>query len=144
MQISIHNKRYGIVRRLHDRRHWTLARVLVFVFALLPLPAVAQGVPTALHISQAMASGPDITLYLEVFDESGALVPAISANQLAATVGEYEASVEGVQPFAESGDGVTYLFLVDISKSITRTQFSNIRGAITDWVAALAPGIGLA
>ena len=122
--------------------------------AMLAGAAVAQGGPTPadasasvsnpaapakVRISQATSLGPDITVYLDVRAENGQFVRGLTAEGLAATVGEQIAAVGDVEPFFETTDGVTYLFLVDISKSLTDTEFGKIRGALADWVSALRP-----
>ena len=95
--------------------------------------------PAKVRISQATSLGPDITVYLDVRAENGQFVRGLTAERLAATVGEQTAAVGDVEPFFETTDGVTYLFLVDISKSLTTDEFGKIRGALADWVSALRP-----
>ena len=113
------------------------------LWGLLLFPALAAaatpGPPATLLISQAAAEGRDIRVYLEVRDESGAFVPGIGADRFQATVGTQVAEVRHVQPFPAGEDGVTYLFLVDISRSIAAPQFNRIRAALKEWVGALGP-----
>ena len=45
----------------------------------------------------------------------------------------------GLKPFEASGEGVAYIFLVDISKSLTPKQFDGIRDALGAWVVDLEP-----
>lgn len=103
--------------------------------ASVPNPAA----PAKVRISQATSLGPDVTVYLDVRAENGQFVHGLTAERLAATVGEQTAAVGDVEPFFETTDGVTYLFLVDISKSLTATEFGKIREALADWVSALRP-----
>ena len=123
-----------------NRRSPPVAGIL---WGLLLFPALATattpGPPATLLISQAAAQGRDIGVYLEVRDESRALVHGIGADRFQATVGAQAAEVRQVQPFPAGEDGVTYLFLVDISRSIAAPQFNRIRAALTEWVGALGP-----
>lgn len=102
-------------------------------------PAATPGPPATLLVSQVAAEGHDIRVYLEVRDESGAFVPGIGADRFRGTLGTQVAEVRQVQPFDAGEDGVTYLFLVDISRSIAPPQFKRILESLKEWVAALGP-----
>ena len=112
------------------------ARVLLLALVLLTQTAAA-GPPASLHISQAAAAGRDIQVYLDVRDEAGAAVAGLDAGQLQATVGAHAAPVRTLTPFAAAPTGVLYLFLVDLSRSLSAAQFTRIRQALKDWVGAL-------
>ena len=40
---------------------------------------------------------------------------------------------------ADTGDGIAYIFLVDVSKSLTNAQFTLLKTALGEWVAGLRP-----
>lgn len=106
---------------------------------LCTITAALAGTPTALQVSQVTAKGTDLVAYVRVQDESGAPVPGVAAGQVHATVGAETARVTGFKPFADTGEGGTYLFLVDASQSITGPRFEQLRAALRAWVAALTP-----
>ncbi len=119
------------------RRSWhpvALALALLCTFG----PALA-GTPATLQVSQVTAQGTDLVAYVRVQDESGAPVPGITQPQVHATVGAETAQVTDFQPFAETGEGVTTLFLVDASQSIAGPRFEQLRAALRAWVDALGP-----
>lgn len=114
-------------------------RALVAAALMAGAALAAADEPNQVAISQAFAEGKDITVYLEVRDAADAFVPGLSADQLRATVGAHSAEIESIAPFAATDDGVTYLFLVDISKSLSQPRFEEIKAALNNWVDALRP-----
>ncbi len=83
---------------------------------------------------QAAARHPEIKVYIDALDQSGIPVDVLSAGQLSATVGQIQADVKDIKRFDKSGEGVGYVFLVDISRSISSGQFDQMKAAITLWV----------
>ena len=104
---------------------------------LLATSALA-GEPASLRISQALAEGTQVTVYARVSDALGAPV-ADETLTFHATLGTQVAEVVSSTPFAASGEGVLYLFLVDLSRSLDAATFERIRQALREWVAALGP-----
>jgi Mg-chelatase subunit ChlD len=102
-----------------------------------PQPGPPAAVPTSLRLVQALAEGTDLTAYVTVRDEAGNPVHGSAIGPLQSTLGAHPAEVVSVTPFAETGEGVLYLFLVDISASLDAAQFGRIRDALRDWVAAM-------
>ena len=98
-----------------------------------------SGAPATLNISQALAEGQDLRVYLEVRDEAGGPVDDVIPEQLHATVGPHAAEIKGLDPFSPADAGVTYLFLVDLSRSLSRAEFERIRSALEEWIGALGP-----
>jgi VWFA-related protein len=86
-----------------------------------------------LRISQARAATPSVAVYLDIRSESGEAVANVRAEQLQAEVGAYPASTKALQPFSTSGEGIAYIFLVDVSKSLKPDQFAKIRNALLQW-----------
>ncbi|MFE8033550.1 FHA domain-containing protein [Thiohalocapsa marina] len=100
--------------------------------------AVAQAAaPTSLRIVQALAEGTDLTAYVAVRDAQDRPVSGDGIGALHATLGAQVAEVVATTPFAQTGEGVLYVFLVDISASLDAAQFGRVKTALRDWVAAL-------
>lgn len=97
--------------------------------------AAPDTVPAAsnVRISQARAAIPSIAVYLDIRTESGAAVANMRAEQLQAEIGPYQASAKSLQPFSTAGEGIAYIFLVDVSKSLKPNQFAQIRNALLQW-----------
>ncbi len=109
----------------------------VGLLAVLFTTLLAAAEPASLRITQVLTQGTDITAYVAVRDESGGVVSSESLLQAKATLGPHVAEVVSAQPFAATGEGVLYIFLVDISRSLDNTQFDRLRKALKDWVAAM-------
>ena len=112
-------------------------RSLVGLLAILFTTLLVAAEPASLRITQVLTHGTDITAYVAVRDESGGVVSGDSLRQAQATLGPQVAEIVSAQPFATIGEGVLYLFLVDISRSLDNTQFDRLRQALKDWVAAM-------
>lgn len=100
------------------------------------VPASTSAAPSeasSVRIIQARAVTPSVAVYLDIRTESGAAVANVRAEQLQAEVGPYPVSTKSLQAFASSGEGIAYIFLVDVSKSLKPDQFAQIRNALLQW-----------
>ncbi|MBP8198068.1 MAG: FHA domain-containing protein [Chromatiaceae bacterium] len=109
---------------------------LALLTSLVAGGALAEA-PASLQITQALARGTEVTAYVAVRAESGAPVAAEALGQARATLGTQVAEVASATPFAATGEGVLYILLVDLSRSLDAAQFERIRQALRDWIAAL-------
>jgi len=105
---------------------------------LLPLTVIAAP-PTRMEISQVVGDGRDITLYVNVRDRDDQFVSGLDAAHFTATIGRHTATVTAAQPFADTGEGVLHVFLVDTSASLSRAQFGGIRDKLKHWIETLTP-----
>lgn len=83
---------------------------------------------------QAVVHHPDISVYVDAVDQTGQPMTELQQNQLAATLGQTPLGVKAVKPFDKSGEGVAYVFLVDVSRSLTAGQFQQIQNSISQWI----------
>jgi len=113
-------------------------RVLLLVWLLSCASLLfAADEPGRFAVSQAAFQAPVLTTYLDVLNQDGRPPAELSASELSANVSGRPLKVISVTPFDASGEGVAYIFLVDVSKSIQRTQFEEMRAAIDDWIDVL-------
>jgi Mg-chelatase subunit ChlD len=104
--------------------------VLVWVSAARRVASAAE--VAGFRISQAVTDPPKVIAYLEILDQANNLAP-ISREQLGAALGSSGATLEGLARFREQGEGVAYILLVDISKSLKEKEFAQMRQVLTDW-----------
>jgi VWFA-related protein len=93
--------------------------------------AVARGVSAAqpqLRISQASADDQSVTAFLEIRD-SEQPVTAVKPASVTATLNGRTLATEFVRPFDAASEGILYLLLVDVSKSINRAAFKLFQDA---------------
>lgn len=74
---------------------------------------------------QAQADLPVITLWLNLPPAS-----VIKPEQFSVSVGSKPTSILSVDGYKQTGEGVAYIFLVDISKSLQAQQFQHIKQAL--------------
>jgi Mg-chelatase subunit ChlD len=100
--------------------------------------AVASPAQT-LTIGQGVGVSPDLTVYVDLVDAQGEAPATIPASTIAASIGAHTVDVRGVRPFADGGEGVAYIFLVDVSQSLSVAEMTRVREAISLWAGALGP-----
>lgn len=83
---------------------------------------------------QAVAKHPGISVYVDALDQAGTPVEALQQAQITATLSQVKAEVKEIKSFEQSGEGIGYLFLVDVSRSLTTAQFDQMKGAINLWI----------
>lgn len=93
--------------------------------------------PATLKISQARVSWPELVTYLDVRDTHGHPIGEINTNTLRVTLGNKTVPVKQIDPFEKTAEGVAYIVLVDVSKSMKADFFAHIRTALTEWVDGL-------
>ncbi|MEE2778018.1 MAG: VWA domain-containing protein, partial [Acidobacteriota bacterium] len=91
-------------------------------------------------LGQAVQSGrSSVSAYVDAWDSGRGEVEALPVDAISATLGGEAMSVTSAVPFRESGEGVAYIFAVDISRSMSAEQFGRIRGALEAWFDRLGP-----
>lgn len=111
---------------------------MLLLIWFMPIVAAVAGGVASLRITQAVTSPPNVVAYLDVRDEAEKVVPGgATTGNLTATVGTQSIKTESIIPFSNSGEGIAYIFLVDISKSLKEDQFKQVRDSLNNWVDAL-------
>lgn len=90
-------------------------------------------------ISQARPQLPVMAAYLDIVDAGGQPVGGLVPADFSAVFGANSAQVLDLKPFQATGEGVAYVFLVDISLSIGSAEFQEMRKAIEVSIAGLRP-----
>lgn len=85
-----------------------------------------------LHLIQARQALPSMDVWLEL--PSGSLP---KPEQFSITLGSQVVDIEAIDAFRQTGEGVAYVFLVDISKSLSQQQFAQMQGALRHWLTGM-------
>src|SRR5271155_599504 len=109
---------------------------LILLLSLVSAYAWA-GTPPRFAISQVSVQPPVVNVYLDVLDDNGEPPVRLAPSALTAAIQGEAVKVARVTSFEASGEGVAYIFLVDISASIGVSQFPQIRQAIDEWIDGL-------
>ena len=89
------------------------------------------------RLSQAVVSPPEITAYLEILTQEGITARTVTPDQVTAILGETPLLLKDMKPFRASGEGVAYILLVDISKSLKKNEFEQMRQVLFGWIDAM-------
>jgi|GEM_PF-661192 len=100
-------------------------------------PAAADD-PRSFRASQVVSEYPRIRIFLTLPRES-ATSGEISRETLQARLGDTPLPVRSVRPFSRADDGVAYIFLADVSKSLREAQLADMRTALSTWVDTMGP-----
>lgn len=111
------------------------AVALILITALFPFCAIASAAGlTSLKIAQSVQKGNNIKIYFNAMDDASAPAGSLLADDLFLSLGSDTLSIESVSPFDTLGEGIGYVFAVDISKSLTNTQFTAVRESLKNLI----------
>lgn len=118
-----------------------LVLALVSAASVLTGGAAASHDPVRLTVAQADARSspapPSLTVFLDLVDAQGEPPATLDPANVTVTIGSERATVLRAEPFTATGEGIAYIFMVDVSRSISLTDMARVRDAIRQW---LAPG----
>ncbi|MBL3593890.1 MAG: VWA domain-containing protein [Synergistaceae bacterium] len=112
-----------------------LAAVLLFCLAL-----PSWGEPVRLEIEQVRREGTELVVVVDVRDGSDNALNDLAPEQVRATWGSRALPLLSLARYDRIGERGTYLFLVDVSKSLKPDQFEALRKGLADWVQGLGEG----
>lgn len=87
-----------------------------------------------LRLIQAHVHLPALQLWLNLPADT-----EIQREQFNISVGRHPAKVLAIDPFEKTGEGVGYIFLVDISKSLKSRQLVQIKRSLFRWLEGMGP-----
>jgi Mg-chelatase subunit ChlD len=99
--------------------------------------AETKSAPSTIRLNQAEADLPTTTVWLNVEDSQGKALSDLKVEQFSATIGEWTATPQLLRPFADSGEGVAYIFMVDVSKSLSAKHFEQMKASLAAWIHQL-------
>jgi hypothetical protein len=108
-----------------------MRHIALWAFALLCNLAQAQAVDD-LRLIQVQANLPSLYLWLNLETDT-----PIEREQFSVSIGSHEAKVFGIDQSEATQEGVGYVFLVDISKSLKSRQLVQIKRALHRWLAGM-------
>lgn len=88
-----------------------------------------------LRLIQAQADLPKIDLWLDLPTGNHLL----KADQFSINIGSHPVEISAIDSFDQSGEGIGYIFLVDVSKSLNTQQFAQIKQALLRWLDGMTP-----
>lgn len=110
--------------------------VLLASLLIVPSSAFAQAVDNV-NIRQIFLYSDAMHAYVDI-SGGGEAIDTPANNEIIATVDNKRMNVKNVSTFSDSGEGMSYIFLIDISGSLSGRQFSALKNATKTWADKLS------
>lgn len=114
-------------------------RLLLSVLFLLAACGAVFAEPSSLKVRQAYLDFPSLTVYADLLDSSGKAVEPAEGDNLTATVGDQALKISEWKRFSATEQGMTTVFLVDVSGSIKPKRFEELRQTLSSWIRRMGP-----
>ena len=114
-----------------------LKPALLLFWFFITFSAAYAAEPENLRARYAWAMLPEVSLYFDLLGETGQPVEIPQLSQLTLAVDASSATGQQIQRFEETDEGVAYILLVDISRSLKPVQFAQVQASLKSWVQAL-------
>jgi hypothetical protein len=128
--------------RSHRRSHQLVATLVAALLAQAAFTSPGLSAIRSMSLSQAIQLDepvPTVRTFIQAVDEHGNPGASIRTEQLFATLGDKHLQLREAYPFGSRGQGVAYVFLVDISASLSLREFELILEALDVWILSLRP-----
>ena len=118
-----------------------MAKRLALIFCLISLvfgsvqvnAAILQGV----DVRQIYMYTDVMNLYINMNDADGQPIETPAKTEIYASIDNSKMGVRDIRRFSESGEGMAYIFLIDISGSLNYSQFSQVKTATKKWAESM-------
>lgn len=118
-----------------------MAKRLTLIFCLISLvfgsvqvnAATLQGV----DVRQIYMYTDVMNLYINMNDADGQPIETPAKTEIYASIDNAKMGVRDIRRFSESGEGMSYIFLIDISGSLNYSQFSQVKTATKKWAESM-------
>jgi hypothetical protein len=121
----------------------TFTLLFFAVMSFIGNPLLAEGKPQ-LKIQHQILENQNLKTFFGVYDEAGQLLEDISINDIFIQYDSRNGRVDSLNKFSSERFGTAYLFMIDISKSMSNSNFELIKQSIEDWVVKLNLGDSIA
>lgn len=113
-----------------------VAGILTFVLLQIgcAVSAFAASSPSDLKLRQVYIDYPSMTLFADLTDSAGNRILPAESDNMAVMVGGTSAKIKNMSPFSRSGEGITTIFLIDVSSSIKPARFEELKKTVSAWI----------
>lgn len=124
------------------RKHRFRVAIPAVLMGILLFYSLVSASVEKLNISQIVQKGNDVYLYVSALDSAGRPSgDAVSPEQLSVVIDKGEPIPVSEAPvFNSTGAGVSYVFCIDVSKSLTEQEMQDIRAGLTEFVNGMGAG----
>ena len=103
--------------------------------------SVAVAAPPTVYdfrLVQGTAALPTVKVYLDIVGSGDVPAKGLQKEDFTATVGSAQAKISRLIPFEDAKEGVGFVLLVDISKSLSREQFVQMKNTLAAFVDSMS------
>ena len=122
------------------RKNYFVKSLLAVVLGILLLQTVVMADVDSLNISQIIQNGNDVYVYVNALDSAGNVsADAVTAEQFSVSIDKGQAMpVQDASSFQSLNQGISYIFCIDVSGSVTAQEMEEIRSSITEFVNGMS------
>ena len=99
--------------------------ILFFMCLMLPEQEILADVVEDIRVEQFLTNMPDIKVYI-----TGKDADAVKNEDVKVCIGDESLKVDKIQSFSDTGEGMQYIFLLDISGSMTEKNFQAAKDSL--------------
>lgn len=117
-----------------------LKKIVIVIFIIFLLSSVAFSIDLfSINSQQVKVNYPEIKLYMNILDDNDKPIDDLSIYdyEMTATLNGKEAKIQEITPFNKVDEGIGYLFLIDISRSLTNNEFDNVKQLLNSMITDL-------
>ena len=120
--------------------HWLIVLSVLSLLSGSCLSLAFAAPPTVydFRLGQGTAALPAVKLYVDIIGNGDVPAKGLRLEDFKAAVGGTPAKVTRVTPFEDAKEGVGFVLLVDISKSLSPAQFSLMKNTLAAFVDSMA------
>ena len=123
--------------------HWIFTTF--FVISIVSVSGIKlEAAQDELKIHHQVLESRNLKTFFGVYDKNGLLVDGITADDVYVQYDSHNGRVESLNKFSSERFGTAYLFMIDISKSMSNFNFNQIKQSINDWAENLNIGDSVA
>ncbi len=125
-------------------RNWRYLSGWVFVISAVLIMGRSGGVLAAVptvydfRLTQGTAALPSVKIYADIIGAGEVPAKGLQKENLTATIGSTAVKVSTIIPFEDTKEGIGYVLLVDVSKSLSPKQFSMMKETLATFVDAMS------
>src|SRR5277367_2581654 len=105
-------------------------KALAVLMMCCSLPALWAQTLERVAISQVVVKPPTLEAYIDVRGKADTAVSGLQTSSVQATLDGQPVPVSSLKPFSATGEGVAYVFLVDVSASESPAEFGKVKSAL--------------
>ena len=126
---------------MREWRRFFHRAVVLFFCVVAGWSPTGWGAPPTVYdfrLTQGSARLPAVTVYADIIGAGEVPAKGLTKEDFTAKIGPASAKVSRITPFEDTKEGIGYVLLVDVSKSLSTRQFSQMKDTLAAFVDAMS------